>query len=320
MLYLYVILGVVAFVLLVSLGLFLAIFYSPYTKPQFDVREVPRGKGYDEYRDKMLAMVDELAAYKSETVVVMSYDGLFLFGKYIHVADDAPLDIMVHGYRGLAIRDFSGGAVARIKAGHNVLLVEQRAHERSSGHIITFGIRERYDVLTWTRYAVKRFGNDVTITLFGISMGATTVLMASQLDLPKQVKAICADCPYTSPKEIIKNTCKTCKVPPSLAYPLIWFGAMVFGHFNLSESSATEAVKHSKLPILLMHGTDDLFVPCAMSQQIAAANPEKIELHLWSGAVHGISFVVHTEEYLQTERGFLEKFVPSCDVDMSKTA
>lgn len=320
MLYLYIAIGVVAFVLLTALALFLAVFYSPYTKPQFDVREVPRGKGYDEYRDKMLSMIDELAAYKTETVVIMSRDGLFLQGKYIHVADGAPLDIMIHGYRGLAVRDFSGGAVARIKAGHNVLLAEQRAHENSGGHIITFGIRERYDVLAWTNYAVKRFGQDVAITLFGISMGAATVLMASELELPTQVKAICADCPYSSPKAIIKNTCKSCKVPSWLAYPVIWLGVLLYGHFNLSDGSAVEAVKHSKLPILLMHGKDDVFVPCKMSEEIAKANPDKTELHLWDGAMHGMSFVVHTEEYLQIERAFLDKYIGSASEDLSKTA
>ena len=88
----------------------------------------------------------------------------------------------------------------------------------------------------------------------------------------------------------------------------------------MSDGSAVEAVKHSKLPILLMHGKDDVFVPCKMSEEIAKANPDKTELHLWDGAMHGMSFVVHTEEYLQIERAFLDKYIGSASEDLSKTA
>lgn len=307
MIFVYIALAVVALLLVTTAVMFVVTFYSPLTKAQYDVREVPTGQGYDEYRDKMLAMIDELAAYKVETVAIPSADGLVLLGKYIHVADGAPLDIMVHGYRGLAVRDFSGGAVARIKNGHNVLLVEQRAHEHSGGHVITFGIRERFDVMRWVDYAVRRFGNDVKIVLFGVSMGAATVLMTSNLGLPPQVKAICADCPYSSPADIIKNTIHSLKLPVWLCYPLVWLGALVWGHFNLSSASAVKAVADATIPILIMHGMSDGFVPCEMSKKIASANPDKVELHLWSDAVHAMSFVLHTDDYMAIEKAFLDK-------------
>lgn len=290
-----------------TVTVFVITFYSPYTKAQFDPDVVPTGKGYDEYQDTMHAMIADLAAYRSEEVAILSYDGLVLVGKYIHVADGAPLDIMIHGYRGLALRDFSGGAVFRLEKGHNVLLCEQRAHERSGGHVITFGVKERFDVVSWVNYAVKRFGSDVEIALFGVSMGAATVLMASELDLPPQVKAICADCPYTSPKDIIKNTIKQIRLPVWLFYPLLNLSAHLFGGFGLNEASAERAVKNAKVPILLMHGKADSFVPCEMSKRIAAANPSKVELHLWDDAAHGMSFVVHTQEYIDIENKFFER-------------
>ena len=92
--------------------------------------------------------------------------------------------------------------------GYNVLLAEQRAHFRSGGHTITYGIRERRDVLSWVTYANSRFGTDRPIYLFGISMGAATVVMAADLDLPDNVRLICADCPYSSPKDIICHVAK----------------------------------------------------------------------------------------------------------------
>ena len=307
MIFVYIVLAVVVLWLVSSAVVFVLAFYSPLTKAQYDAHEVPKGAGYDVYNARMHQMIDELTSYKSETVAIPSYDGLVLTGKYIHVADGAPLDIMVHGYRGLAVRDFSGGAVARIKSGHNVLLVEQRAHEHSGGHIITFGIRERYDIMHWINYAVGRFGSDVKIVLFGVSMGAASVLMTSDLDLPTQVKAICADCPYSSPSDILKNTVRGLKLPTFLCMPLLWTGALLWGHFNLYSASAVKSVANSSVPILIMHGMSDTFVPCKMSEKIAAANPDKVELHLWSGAVHGMSFVVHTDEYMAVEKAFLDK-------------
>ncbi len=65
-----------------------------------------------------------------------------------------------------------------LREGHNVLMIEERAHLESEGHTITFGIKERYDALDWIRYALQRFGEDTRIILVGISMGAATVLMA----------------------------------------------------------------------------------------------------------------------------------------------
>lgn len=301
--------GIVLVLLVATAVVFVIAFYSPTAKQQFDENIVPTGKGYDEYDKRMHDMIAELAAYKFEEVAILSYDGLVLVGKYIHVADGAPLDIMIHGYRGLALRDFSGGAVCRLQKGHNVLLCEQRAHERSGGHVITFGVKERFDVLSWANYAVKRFGSDTKITLYGVSMGAATVLMASELDLPPQVKAICADCPYTFPADIIKNTIRQIKLPLWLFYPLVCLAARLFGGFGLNDASAERAVAHTKVPILLMHGEADDFVPCEMSKRIAAANPDKIELHLWSNAVHGMSFVVHTDDYIRVETEFLAKYL-----------
>ena len=72
--------------------------------------------------------------------------------------------------------------------GHNLLLIDERAHGRSEGRTITFGIQERWDVESWARFAVERFGADVQIILYGVSMGAATVLMAAGLDLPENVK------------------------------------------------------------------------------------------------------------------------------------
>ena len=54
--------------------------------------------------------------------------------------------------------------------------------------------------------------------LDGISMGAATVLMASEFDLPASVRGIIADCGYTSPRDILKKVIRQCHLPVAPVY------------------------------------------------------------------------------------------------------
>ena len=140
------------------------------------------------------------------------------------------------------------------------------------------------------------------IVISGVSMGATTVLMAAGLGLPENVIGIIADCPYSSPKEIIMKVCSDMKLPARLMYPFVRLGAKLYGHFDLEAADAAEAVCHAKVPILLIHGEDDRFVPCSMSQKIferfKEANPDgNMLLETFPGAGHGISFMEDEVRY-----------------------
>ena len=174
-----------------------------------------------------------------------------------------------------------------------------------------YGINERYDVLAWTNYVVKRFGEKQRILLAGISMGAATVLMASELNLPKQVRGILADCPYTSPAEIISTVGKSKGIPMMLALPMAELGARIWGGFSLSSVSALSTVRLARVPILLIHGEADKFVPCEMSRRIAGANPKLIELHTFPGAGHGLSYLVDTERYVNLVQEFCGRIFSS---------
>ena len=166
-------------------------FYSP--PKDREKPNNPKDPQYDPYRPEMKRIYHQLNNRPYERVSIRSKDGLKLDGRYYHVKDRAPLDIGFHGYRSNPVTDFSGGSELSFQMEHNLLLIEQRAHGKSEGNTISFGILERRDLLCWVDYAIERFGADVTIFLYGVSMGGATVLMASDLDLPKNVKAIIAD-------------------------------------------------------------------------------------------------------------------------------
>ena len=281
-------------------------FYQRSHKLQ-DHYRLPVGKHFDTNREKMFALIAEMDSVPYEKVFTYSYDGLKLAARYYHVADGAPLQIQMHGYRGTVIRDFCGGNKLARKSGFNTLLVDMRAHGESDGHTITFGIRERRDVLSWISYAIKRFGQSTQIWLAGVSMGAATVLMASELDLPVNVKGIIADSPYAAPSDIIADTCSKMKLKPQLAMPFVRLGARIFGGFGLDTANALHAVENTKIPILIIHGEDDDIVPCEMSRKIYQSCKCYAELETFPGAGHGLSYMQDFERYERVIRDFISK-------------
>ena len=248
------------------------------------------------------------------TAETVSFDDLVLRGRYYHQADGAPVAVMLHGYHSNALRDFCGGFALAWDSGFNVLLADQRAHGKSEGKTISFGVRERYDCLAWARYAAARAGENTPILLFGISMGAATVLMASELELPANVRGIVADCPYSSPEAILAKVCGgDMHLPVKAVMPFLALGARLFGGFGLRESSAVEAVRRSRVPLLLIHGEDDRFVPCSMAVEIANAAEEAgvpVRLLTVPNAGHGISYLVDAQAYTGAVKEFLRTVLP----------
>ena len=278
-------------------------FYAPNRERDQVVK--PKDPQYDPYRPEMRRLYQQLSSRPCEFVSIVSRDGLKLSGRYYHVKGGAPLDIGFHGYRSSCLRDFAGGSELSFAMEHNLLLVDQRAHGRSQGRTITFGIKERMDLLCWVDYAVERFGEDVEILLYGVSMGGATVLMASDLDLPENVKGIVADCPYSSAMDIILHVGRTNPIPKWLMKPFVTLGAKVYGGFDIHETDACRAVKNAKIPILIIHGEADSFVPAEMSN-LTLYNPYMVKRLTIPGAEHGISYLVDPARYQKAVRDFAE--------------
>ena len=281
--------------------------FSGNKKYMGDERDLPEGEQYEPYHDVITRCVDQVMACTYEEVSVQSHDGLKLAGKYYHRADGAPLIIFFHGYRCSAIRDGNGIFLYSKKLRYNILMVDQRVHGKSEGTTITFGIRERYDCFSWVDWALQRFGEEQKIILAGLSMGAATVLMTADMGLPEQVKGIMADCPYSSPKAIIRQVIRNMKYPVDITYWLAKTAAKIIGKFDLEETSAIEAVEKSKIPILIIHGDDDRFVPCTMSTECKNAGIDHVELVLVEGAGHGMSHCVDTKKYEDAALAFFRK-------------
>lgn len=278
-------------------------FYSP-KKRVSNVYDIPVDEGAESANAFIKQMITDMQARPFEEITIKSHDNLTLYGRYYHFKDNAPILLQFHGYRGSAERDMCGGNKVAFERGYNCLVVDHRAHGKSEGTTITFGIKERFDVVSWCNYINNRFGENSLITISGVSMGGATVLMASDLDLPSNVIGIWADCPYSSPKDIILKVVKDMRLPARLLWPFIYLGARIFGGFNISATSAKKALKNATVPTFIIHGESDKLVPVEMSMELAKINPNLITVKTVKNAGHGLSFIVDTENYLNLEDEF----------------
>ena len=306
---LWVLLGTAVFVMLAAVtaayACFRMAFYAPRKNVvQTDAIDIPEGEIYEPYRPQMERWTREVRAMPREHFTITSFDGLTLHADFFEYAPGAPMEIMFHGYRGSAERDLSGGVQRCFLLGRSALLVDQRTSHRSEGSVITFGIHEHRDCLAWAKFAAEHFGPDRKIILTGISMGAATVMMTVDKDLPPNVIGILADCGYSSPKAIICKVIRDMKLPPALGYPFVKLGAKVFGHFDLEADSPEEALKHARVPVIFYHGEADDFVPCDMSRRNYEVCTSRKALITVPGAGHGLSYPVEPERYLETLKEF----------------
>ena len=295
-------------VLVIAYVCFRMAFYVPTRKPvPADFIDVPDGEPYEPYREDMERWARETKAMPYEAVTVTSFDGLTLRGKYYEYAPDAPIELMVHGYRGNAERDLCGGVQRCFTLGHSALIVNQRASADSDGHVITFGVREYRDVLTWVAFMLNHFGKDVNIILTGISMGAATVMMTADQPLPPNVKGILADCGFTSPKAIIQKVIRQLGLPVTLAYPFVRLGGLLYGGFDIESRAAVDVLKNSRVPVIFFHGEADGYVPCEMSRENHEVCSSRKRLVTVPDADHGLAYICDPDGYRQAVKEFFDE-------------
>lgn len=280
-----------------------------FQKPKLQLPTAEEWSAGSQFLPQIQENVNFVDSLPYDYVHITADDGTSLSARYCHAADDAPVAIIMHGYRATAIRDTMGQVVLCKKLGYNLLLPDQRAHGRSGGHTITMGAQERYDARAWAYWATVRFGGKVPIFMLGVSMGAATVLLASGLDLPENVHGIVADCGYSSIRDITRKCLPKYlpHMPVGPGYAIGKAGAEIFGHFDPDAVDCRKAVAQTKIPILFIHGDADDFVPCSMSRENYDACASEKELLIIPGATHAMCYYYDTPAYTKAVTEFLKK-------------
>lgn len=254
----------------------------------------PAKEAFNEARREAMEVMDGLPM---EEVTLTATDGTRLVGHWYPCPEEKRVILAMHGWRSSWKKDFCLITPFLHKNGCSILFAEQRGQNGSGGEYMSFGLMERYDCLTWARWLAEKCPQR-PIYLSGVSMGATTVLMASNLDLPKQVHGIIADCGYTSPYEIWKHV-----VNGKIHLPYVLRGKMSDTMFlrrvkaGSSRYSAQDALAMTKLPVLFVHCTEDHFVPVKMTYQNykSCAGPKR--LLIVPGGDHSMSYFLEKDKY-----------------------
>lgn len=272
-------------------------------------KKTPWGKYYSVILDSRRWLEENQAA----DIYTTSHDGLRLHALWIPAENAKGTVVMAHGYRSTMLVDCHLGFELFHRLGWNILVPEQRTHGQSQGRFITFGVKESRDMMGWLQYHNRQL-SDGPVLLFGISMGASTMLYLADKVLPDNVKGIIADCGFTSPAAILSSVYRNVIHLPSV--PTLWAAGIftkLMAGFSLWEQDTRKILPNSRLPILLIHGTDDGFVPCEMTVQAYRACREPKELLLVDGAEHGLSFLKDGYRYTAAIMDFIKKYITEKD-------
>ena len=264
------------------------------------------GTDWDRYIPHIRECKAKLAEFPHEDMYITSEDGLKLHATYFPCEGSKKVVICFHGYTSEGLNDYSTLAIFYKNHGYNLLIVDERSHGKSEGKYIGFGCLDRHDAKLWTNKAIELVGEDCKILLHGDSMGGSTVLMTTGLELPPQVKAAVSDCAFTSAWNVFSSVLKNMYHLPE--FPLLQISNIMIKRragYRLNECDARQEVAKAKIPILFMHGDADSFVPCSMVHELYEACKTEKKLVVIEGAGHVESCYRDAELY----EGSIEEFI-----------
>lgn len=264
--------------------------------------------GRYKYRDRVQQGADWYESQPKSELTITSRDGLQLYADLIEAEHPVGLVVAAHGFRSWPAREFALVAKHLYEHGYTVLYPYMRAHRKSEGKYITFGVKERYDIAAWAKLLSEKWP-DLPLFLYGQSMGGASVIMASGLELPKNTKGVIADSAFYSPKDVIGTALvHSYKVPTFPMLPLMDLWARIIAGYSLTATTCKEALDKTDLPFLFIHGTEDDLVPYEMGMQNYEHCRTEKQMLTVEGAAHCASYYVDPVRYISCLDGFLKKY------------
>lgn len=251
----------------------------------------------------------EEVTLRKEKVQITSKDDFNLVGHtFLQEEETNQWVVLSHGYQGTE-EGMHPTARRYYEAGYNLLTYDQRAMDESEGQYITMGIKESEDLIMWLQSLLDQHPQAEIVT-HGVSMGAATVLIASgQEDFPDAVKAVIADCSYSSVWGVFESELYQRFQLPD--FPFLHMAGIVgiprvginlFGE----EGDVAYHTSQSNTPTLFIHGTADDFVPYPMVDELYEAyTGDTKELYTVEGAGHAEAEFLDPAAYFQTIFNFI---------------
>ena len=281
------VLYIIMFLCMISYALF---FRIAYKDKKGTVENVLGEEQWAPYADRVK---EEMAWFEAQEerkqLYILTRDKIRLNGWYLPAKGvSRGRVVLMHDYRTPAGVSFAGVLRAYHERGFDVLLCDERAHGESLGKYICFGARERYDCKLWIECMNKLYGDDKPTFLHGVGMGGTAVLMTAGLKLPYNVVAVIAEGAYTSPFAMVKKLLKKSHTSGKAFLKYFDFWCRALAGYKLKGASTQAALRETKLPVLLIHGSGDDKAPYAMAEANYEACAGEKQLITIPGAGHGV--------------------------------
>lgn len=215
--------------------------------------------------------------------------------------------IYTHGFVGHIYEETNVIAKLDSEIKFNYLFIHQRGHAGSKIANCTMGLNESKDLLTWIDY-INKLNPHYKIVLYGMSMGAFTVMMALGNN-PKNVKCAICDCGFSSVYEQCKyvTSFKHKVLYKILFMPGLWLFFKLKFHLDIKKQNTKTSLTRTNIPVCLIHGTKDFSVPYSNSE----LNYSYIKDHTgtifesFKDVPHGLSSYYYFNQYFE----IISKFV-----------
>ena len=241
-----------------------------------------------------------------ESADIISFDGLRLHADFLRGEPGTKVTmIFCHGYKSEAAFDFAAMYDFYRSLGYNLVYLNMRAHGKSGGKYIGFGVLDRFDVQSWAKKVAELFP-DTSIFLHGMSMGAASILQSADLELDPAVCGIIADCGFSSTNEVFRNLVGGLYHLPATPFVDIFeaVNRMTAG-YGFTDADSVRSMERSRLPLAYICGDCDRYVPLDMAMRIYNACVQDKVLLIAEGAGHAASFMTENEKY----RNLITEFI-----------
>jgi uncharacterized protein len=261
------------------------------------------------YRSRVLAVAHTQFQAQLQDVSIQAADGVVLKGWYIHPHTfNGNAVILLHG-----ITDNREGVAGYGKLfldhGYAVLLPDARGHGESGGELATYGVKESDDIHRWVSWLYE---HDPPQCVYGFGESYGAALMLQSLAAEPRYCAVAVESSFSTAREMsFERISGPLHLQPwfgkTLGRPVIWSAALYarlrYG-VDLLQPNPLVAVTHSSVPVLLIHGENDVTISPHHSEIIAAAAPDHVQLWLVPHAGHTMAWAAAHQEFEQRLLGW----------------